>query len=129
MAGRIRVAPKEQRTYQGVVYASKGEMIRYMELELLLKGKLIRDLRTQVEFPLHVNGQLICTYVADFVYLEPHQGRWVEVVEDFKGMRTDTYRLKKRLMSALLGVQIRESGSLPNGRGWKRGRRKIRRAA
>lgn len=58
----------------------------------------IRDWRRQVPWPLLVNGKLVCRMVVDF---EVHyvDGR-VEYVE-VKGMQTDVYRLKLKLLRAL----------------------------
>lgn len=46
-----------------------------------------------------------CEYVADFVYKDGH-GR--TVVEDAKGYRTDVYKLKKKLMLYVHGIEIME---------------------
>lgn len=92
-------------------FASKREAARYQELLLLEKAGLIDKLRTQVKFPLEVNGHLICTYIADFTFRH-----WVEetspmtfVVEDCKGFRTPTYKLKKKLMEAIHHIVIKET--------------------
>ena len=45
------------------------------------------------------------TYIADFVYYEGKK----EIVEDVKGYRTDVYKLKKRLMWVVHGIEIRET--------------------
>jgi len=70
---------------------------------------LIRDLQRQVPFPLAVNGIEVCRYVADFVYLEAADAR--QVVEDVKSEHTrelPVYRLKKKLMRAVHGIEINE---------------------
>jgi hypothetical protein len=41
-------------------------------------------------------------YVADFVYVEN-----VEVIEDVKGVLTTEFKLKRHLMKALLGLEVR----------------------
>lgn len=51
------------------------------------------------------NGVKLCDYVADFVYEEDG----MEITEDFKGVYTPIYRLKKRMMKAFHGIDIRES--------------------
>jgi hypothetical protein len=60
-----------------------------------------------VRYPLAVNGEPVATYVADFVYDEDG----ATIVEDFKSpaSRTPLYRLKKRLMWAVHGIDIREA--------------------
>jgi hypothetical protein len=100
----------------GIVFHSKGEAGRYQELKLLLHAGEITDLHLQEKYELKVAGVLICNYIADFVYETP-DGE--VVVEDFKGVRTEAYRLKKKLMLAVHGIEIFETG-----RTTKRGGRK-----
>lgn len=89
----------------GIVFDSKGEARRYAELKLLEKAGQIAGLEVQPLFPCIVNGKRVCVYRADFVYFENN----TRVVEDFKGFRTPTYRLKKKLAEACHpGLQIRE---------------------
>ncbi len=88
--------------------ASKKEHGRLSRLRMREQFGHIRGLRTQVPFDLVVNGVKICRYVADAVYDEEVNGSWTSVVEDTKGLRTRMYRLKKKLMKALFGIEIRE---------------------
>jgi hypothetical protein len=56
-----------------------------------------------------VNGKLICKYEADLAYWEKcHGDLWCLVVQDSKGMKTPVYNLKKKLMLACHGIDIRE---------------------
>ena len=89
----------------GIKFPSKREARRYGELKILERYKQIHNLRLQVRYPIIVQGIKICTYVADFVYSESGQ----EIVEDSKGMRTPTYRLKAKLMLACYGIKIKET--------------------
>lgn len=89
----------------GILWASKKEAGRYRELCLRLKAGEISDLRWQIKYPLKVNGNLICTYIADWQYVE----NGVEVVEDSKGVKTPQYRIKAKLMKALYGIEIKET--------------------
>lgn len=90
----------------GIKFASKSEADRYGELKLLLARGMIQDLVLQKRYPLHAgNGDLICHYVADFVYGEDG----VTVVEDRKGFKTDIYKLKKKWFEAEYGIRIRET--------------------
>lgn len=89
----------------GIIFASKKEAARYVELKILLKIGEISQLELQRPFELRVNGVLVCKYIADFVYLDK-DGR--EVVEDVKGMKTAVYRLKSKLMIAVHGLRIVE---------------------
>lgn len=90
----------------GITFASKKEAHRYKELVLMEKAKAIQDLQLQITFPLIKKSKYgrEIKYIADFVYYE--EGRLV--VEDTKGYRTPVYKLKKRLMAELYGIEIRE---------------------
>lgn len=94
-------------------YASRKECRRAAELQMMQRAGLISDLREQVRYELipakhNENGELIesaCTYIADFVYFD-EKGNLV--VEDTKGMRTDTYIIKRKLMLHVHGIRIHE---------------------
>ena len=45
-------------------------------------------------------------YIADFTYIE----NGVLVVEDVKGVQTPDFRMKRRLMITVHGIQIRLTG-------------------
>lgn len=94
-------------TIDGISFASKREAERYGQLKILERAGEVRNLRLQVPFPLRVAGELVCTYVADFAYEDRRLG-WTEVVEDAKGVRTREYAIKRKLMRAVHGVEIRE---------------------
>lgn len=92
----------------GRVFDSKKEAARYQELKLLEKSGQICNLECQPEYELRVNGELICKYRGDFKYTKNGD----EVCEDVKSAPTKTpaYRIKKRLMRAIHGIEIYESG-------------------
>ena len=115
--------------YDGITFDSKKECKRYMELKLLEKGNVIRDLRLQVEFELlpnqyatekryGKNGKPLkdkkvllerrVVYRADFVYILNETGE--TVVEDAKSeiTRTPVYLLKRKLMLYRYGVRVHE---------------------
>ena len=92
----------------GITFASMGEARRYQELKLMERAGLIRNLCLQSPFALTVDGVHICDYRADFVYHDNETDK--AVVEDFKGFRTPEYRLKRKLMLAIYGVEILETG-------------------
>ena len=95
-------------TINGIVFDSKREAARYQELLLLQRAGQIRDLALQVPFAIIVNDKKICKYIADFQYIDVASGK--TVTEDAKSppTRTPTYRLKKKLVAAIYGVQIVE---------------------
>ena len=104
--GKYNVAPVSERTWNGKVYDSKGEMNRAKELHLDQADGVIFDLKEQVTYKLEVNGILICKYIADFVYFNSKRE---EITEDYKGKILAVYLLKKKLMLAIHGITIFES--------------------
>lgn len=103
MTSKYHAIPTE---VEGIRFASRMEARRYQELRLLEGAGEIRDLEVQPRYPLRVNGRLICTYVADFRYWDVREGR--QIVEDAKGVRTSTYKIKAKLMAACHGITVRE---------------------
>lgn len=107
----------------GAVFDSVKEHRRWCELKVLERAGKISDLRRQVKYELIPvqrepdtvgvrggvkQGKVIekpCCYIAGFVYVE----NGVKVVEDTKGVKTDAYKIKKKLMLKLYGIKIRES--------------------
>lgn len=88
----------------GITFHSKKEAERYRALKILRNIHSIRDLKLQPKFYLEVNGVPVCTYIADFSYYRGDQ----LVVEDVKGFKTPAYRLKKKLVKALYGIEVVE---------------------
>jgi hypothetical protein len=99
----------------GQVFDSQREYTRWCELKLMERAGKIKDLRRQVKYVLipaqrDARGKLLeyeCSYVADFVYYDFALQQ--EVVEDAKGMKTDVYKIKKKLMLWVHGIRIKES--------------------
>lgn len=95
----------------GEKFDSKAERDRWLALKLLQRAKQIRELQRQVKFVLipaqrrpSGGSERECSYVADFVYLVGG----TRVVEDVKGAATPEYRIKRKLMLQVHGVEIRE---------------------
>jgi len=85
----------QKTTFMGIKFDSKWESERYAELNLLLRAGEIENSK-------------ICTYVADFTYYEKNkEGEKVFIVEDAKGLETAVFKLKKKLMLAIKGIDIR----------------------
>ena len=93
-------------TVDGIAFDSKKEAARHGELQLVAKAGAIQDLRLQMPFELIPKqaGERAVRYIADFVYME--NGKMI--VEDVKGVKTDVYKIKKKLMLAVHGIRIRE---------------------
>lgn len=88
----------------GITFDSGIEARRWFERVWAQKRGEISELRRQVDIPIYVNGVEVCFWRADHVYME----NGVEVWEDVKGKATDLYLLKKKLIEACYGKQIRE---------------------
>ena len=85
---------------------SLSEARRYGELKIEEMAGIIANLEVHKPFRLVVNGIHICDYESDFTYRR--DGKLV--VEDVKskGTITPTYRIKKKLLLAVLGITIQE---------------------
>lgn len=109
-------------TRDGMTFDSMKEFRRWKELQLLERAGKIENLRRQVKFILipsqyekttdpktgKTKLQCVereCSYYADFVYIEHGE----TVVEDAKGLKTDVYILKRKLMLEKYGIRIRET--------------------
>ena len=107
----------------GKIFDSAHEAERYGELLLLERAGEIYDLKTQVKYILIPakrepdktgprggvkKGKIIereTSYKADFVY-KTKDG--AEIVEDAKGYREKSYKLKRKLMLQVHGIRIKE---------------------
>jgi Protein of unknown function (DUF1064) len=113
---------RNQKVQYGTLrFDSKAEANRYHELVLMamagqIAGWSLKEKRVvpmaearQQRIPLVVNGKLVTTYVADFVYLDLCRATDSKiVVEDYKGYKTEAYRLKAKLFEAVMGFPITE---------------------
>lgn len=114
MTERIRkayplAAPKAHKYHakRSGKYASKREEKRAWELRILADTGAITDLQEQVPFVLLPSTEDFprpLRYFADFVYTEGSEVH----IEDAKGFQTPEYRIKRRLMKQLLGLEITE---------------------
>lgn len=97
--------------YNGIKFDSKKEMDYYIKLKMLEKAGKIKDLRLQVPFVVLETFKLNdktykkTKYIADFTYYDK-EGKYHVV--DTKGVRTDVYKLKKKLMAWKYGIEIEE---------------------
>lgn len=94
----------------GIRFDSTKEGHRWIELQYLQKAGVISELQRQVPYELqpsfYHNGKKIrpIQYVADFVYNEGNE----RIVEDVKGVKTQEYKLKKKMMLYIYGIEIHE---------------------
>lgn len=112
---RIAKRPSKPRTSKygavrtivdGIRFASKKEAARYRDLRLMQQGGLISELRWQVPFEIRIKEIYICSWLADFTYTAKDG---MKCTEDVKGMRTDVYKLKKKLVEAQYNIRILET--------------------
>lgn len=114
--------------YDGLLFDSQKEVLRYKELSLLRSEGIISNLQRQVKYVLIPTqrepavlgprgevkpGKLIeneCSYIADFVYTVNETGE--TVVEDVKGYKKGeaykVFTIKRKLMLFVYGIQVKE---------------------
>lgn len=103
----------QKTTVDGITFDSRKEADRYLVLKGMEEDGAISGLRRQVRYELipafDVDGRHYrpVFYVSDFTYTDGETGK--EIVEDVKGMRTDTYRLKSKLFARRYGKAIKET--------------------
>jgi len=110
--GKYHVSSPEERTRDGIVFASKAEMRRYDELKLLVKSGLIKKLVCQPRFELIPSFTLHDTqfhamyYYGDFQYYDNEKKK--TIVEDVKGVETDVFKMKEKLLAYRHHVEIKK---------------------
>ena len=105
MGGNHKYRAVRTECAEGHSHPSKGEAKRCSDLHLLQRAGQIRLLQREVPFPVFINGEKVFTYRADFVYFQGDE----RIIEEFKGFKTDVYRLKKKCVEAYhSGVRIVE---------------------
>lgn len=88
----------------GETFDSMGEGKRYQVLKLLERAGRIRNLMLKPPaLKLAVNGVKVCEYRPDFSYTD---GTGAVIYEDFKGVETAVFKLKKKLAKSL-GYEIK----------------------
>lgn len=99
--------------HDGMKFDSKAELKRWLELQVMLRAKLIGKLERQVPYQLipatkrpSGGAERACSYIADFRYVDLE--RKCVVVEDVKGAVTPEFRIKRKLMLHVHGIEIRE---------------------
>lgn len=89
----------------GKWFDSKLEAKHWHQLKLLERTGDIYGLAHQHRFKLIApDGTHICDYIADFAFFDKREDRFR--VLDSKGVLTAVFRLKKKLMKALLGIDV-----------------------
>lgn len=82
-------------------FDSKKEHEYYQLLRLRERAGEVTGIQTQVSFQLSV-----CKYIADFVFYHIPTQKYLVI--DVKGMKTQVYKMKCKMMLKELGIQIIE---------------------
>ena len=97
----------------GIKFDSRREARRYQELQLLLRAGEITQLEMQKKYTLipaqkkpSGGTERAVTYTADFVYTDNRSGK--KVVEDAKGVKTQQYIIRRKLMLWRHGIEVIE---------------------
>lgn len=99
----------------GVTFDSKAEARHYLELKALEKAGKIEKLVCHPAYRIEFNGTFICRVELDFTFFEKVDSRahcrtdsgYLEVFEDVKGVDTAVSRLKRKLLKAFYGIEVR----------------------
>jgi hypothetical protein len=89
----------------GHKFDSQKEARYYGTLKMRKLAGEIKDFTLQETYLLDVNNVRIGKYIADFKII--HLNGLFEVV-DVKGFKTPIYNIKKKLMKAIHGIEIKE---------------------
>lgn len=87
------------------VFDSRGEAERYSFLKLCEKAGIIKDLSRQIRYDLICYDTKICAYILDHKYIVCATGKVIH--EDFKGVQTSVFRIKKNLMKACHNIDVK----------------------
>ena len=104
--GRHKCANKygaKKTEVDGIVFDSRLEARRYVQLKALQASGEIHDLTLQPRYEFVVNGVRICSYTPDFEYMDNDGDVHTE---DVKGVRTRDLGLRLKLMRACHGVTV-----------------------
>ena len=97
--------------YDGIKFDSQKEKSWYIKYKLMEQLGEIKHLKMQVPFTLIETFKLQdktyrkTIYKADFTFIDK-QGKYHVI--DVKGIKTDVYKLKKKLMAWKYGIEIEE---------------------
>lgn len=92
----------------GITFDSKKEAARYLELKAFESLGLIANLELQPQYVFELNGVRITSYKPDFRYHTPEGDTVVEDVKGGRATQTRDYRIRKKMMKAFYGIEVRE---------------------
>lgn len=105
-AGKSRSKYGNKKTVlDGIRFDSKAEAAYYAQLKMREKAGEVTAVELQRPFPLlSPTGELMATYKADFAFWDNREGRFRVI--DVKGFETKEFRLKRKMMRGLLGIEV-----------------------
>lgn len=96
--------------YNNIRFDSKKEYAYYIKLKMLEDSGIIQDLKRQVKYELQPSYKFkdktirAINYIADFEYIE----NGIKHIIDVKGIRTEVYKIKKKLFEYKYNIEIEE---------------------
>ena len=97
--------------FDGYIFDSKKEYLRYLELRQLQKDKKIAELEVHPEYTIiSANDKFKAViYKADFYYVDVNLN---QIVEDVKGLKKGAayslFKIKQKLMYDRYGIDVKE---------------------
>ena len=92
----------------GIKWDSNRERTHfYTALRPMEIAGVITELSRQVRFKFELNGVKICSYIADFTYKQDGKLVVVDVKSKYTS-KLPVYRIKKKLMLAVHGIEVKE---------------------
>lgn len=89
----------------GIIFDSRKEAARYEQLLSLQKEGKISELKLQPAYKITINDKLVCKVILDFEFLDHATGAYI--TEDVKGRDNAVSKLKRKLVFAAHGVEVR----------------------
>lgn len=101
---------KNKKVVDGIMaFDSQKEHRRWLVLcDMQNKGEIL-ELKRQEKFSIDINRRHICNYFADFTYYTPERKYIVEDVKSDFSRKKPSYRLKLKLLRAVLDIEILET--------------------
>lgn len=110
-------AERAKKTKRPSKYGNKRVVVDGITFDSIAESKYYRVLKDRAERgevggvelqkPFSIlgpKGELICTYKADFAFWD-HKADRFRVI-DVKGVETDVFKLKRKMMQALKGIEV-----------------------
>jgi hypothetical protein len=92
----------------GYVFDSRAEHAHYRELKLRLLAGEIESLVVHPSYDIKVEGEHICKFIPDFQYTDLLLGKRLTVDVKSGPTKTPVYRIKKKLLRAVWGIDVIE---------------------